>query len=420
MDALSMILLHLFVVFASAKLVGELFDRIGQPAVIGELLVGVLIGPHALGLIGHPGPALTAVFHDAATASEALDLVYHVLAELGVVVLLFFVGLETPLRDLLRVGPRALTVAVAGVVLPFVFGYGLMTLQGEPSVQGLFVGAAMVATSVGITARVLADLGRLDTNEARIILGAAVIDDVLGLLVLSVVTAVGREGTVSPGTVVTLAVEAVLFVGLIAVIGTRLVARYHLRLSSLRIRNAPFVVAMAVCLALAALAAQIGLAAIIGAFLAGMVFADTRVELELERAALPVYELLVPFFFVFTGAMVDPRYFVDPAIAGVAAAVTGLAVIGKLIGCGLAAWGLGRREMAVIGVGMVPRGEVGLIVASAGAGIGAIPPRVFGVVVVMSVVTTLIVPPVLALLYRRGLHFPARPVDAPDGVLPEL
>lgn len=422
-QAIAEILADLFIIFAAAKLAGELFDRLGQPAVIGELLAGALIGPHALGLIGQPSPELVALFHDQAAAGEALQVVYHVLSELGVVVLLFFVGLETRLADLARVGARATAVAVAGVGLPFALGFGLMALLGHPSVEALFVGAALVATSVGITARVLADLGRLGTQEARIILGAAVIDDVLGLLVLSVVAAVGREGQVNALSVGAIAIQALVFVVFVALVGTHAVRRFGWRVEMLRVRNAPFVVAMATCLGLAALAAQIGLAAIIGAFLAGMAFAETRDRYELEHRALPVYELLVPFFFVVTGSQVDWRLFLDGSLLGLAAAVTGLAVLSKLVGCGLAAAGLGRRAMAVVGVGMVPRGEVGLIVASVGASLRVIPPPVFSVVVMMSVITTLVVPPVLTLLYRGERQRVAAeevPIEAPDQVLPEL
>jgi Kef-type K+ transport system membrane component KefB len=418
MPALATILADLFFIFLAAKLAGELFDRIGQPPVIGELLAGVVIGPHALGLIGQPSPALVALLHDEAAAREALDLVYHVLSEIGVVVLLFFVGLETRLGDILRVGPRAMLVATAGVVLPFVLGYGYISLSGQPRIEALFMAAAMVATSVGITARVLADLGHLGAREARIILGAAVIDDVLGLLVLTVVTSVGQVGEARLADVAAIALQAALFVGLVALIGTRVVRRQGWRVERLRIRNAPFVVAMLLCLGLAALAAQIGLAAIIGAFLAGMVFAETRDRFHLESRALPVYELLVPFFFVLTGSQVDWRLFVDPALVGIALAVTALAVLGKLVACGLSAWGMGTRRMLIVGVGMVPRGEVGLIVASVGASLAAIPPRLYSVVVVMSVLTTVLVPPVLQLLYRGEPRLPPRP--EPDQVLPEL
>ncbi len=419
MDALAPILTQLFIIFVAAKLAGEVFDRLGQPAVIGELVAGVVIGPHALGFVGTPSPALIELFHGTEAATEALSTVLHVLAELGVVVLLFFVGLETRLADLVRVGPRAGTVAVAGVVVPFALGYGFFAALGYLSIEALFVAAALVATSVGITARVLADLGRLDEREARVILSPAVIDDVLGLLVLSLVVGIGREGHLSLISIGVATAQALLFVGLVAFFGTRATRRWSWHIESLRLRNAPFVVAMATCLGLAALAANIGLAAIVGAFLAGMAFAETREQFELERHALPVYELLVPFFFVITGTQVDWQLFLDPPLLALALALTGIAVVGKLVPCALAASGFGGRQMAIGGIGMVPRGEVGLIVASVGASLAVISPSVFSTVVMMSVLTTFIVPPVLSALYGPRPPTPAE-ADGQAAVLPEM
>ncbi len=420
---------ELFVIFAVAKLAGEVFQRLRQPPVIGELLAGVLIGPYALGWIGVPGPRLVALFDDPAAAQEALALVYHVLAELGAIFLLFFVGLETRLSDLLRVGVRAALVAVAGVVLPFLLGAGLMLRLGHPGLEAAFVGTALVATSVGITARVLGDLGYLSTLEARIILGAAVVDDILGMIVLAIVAGIGENGEVAPLPIVSTAALAIAFTGFTALVGTRVVQRFSVRLELLRIRNAPFAVAVVVCLGLAALADIIGLAAIIGAFLAGLAFAETREQYALEHQTLPVYELLVPMFFVITGASVDWRVFLDGPVVGLALVVTALAILGKVVGCGLGAWGLGPRGMAIVGVGMAPRGEVGLIVASVGQSLHAIPDAVFSVVVVMSVLTTLAVPPLLPLLFRGyAASAPSSPfatddpalAAAQDGRLPEL
>ncbi len=419
------ILGDLFIIFAVAKIAGEVAQRLRQPPVIGELLAGVLIGPYALGWIGTPGPGLTSLFHGETAAREGLALTYHVLAELGAIFLLFFVGLETRLADLLRVGARAGVVAVLGVVLPFALGAGLMLALDRPGLEAAFVGTALVATSVGITARVLGDLGYLRTREARIILGAAVIDDILGMIALAIVGGVGTEGAVAPLHIASIAVIAVAFTAFTALVGTRVARRFSVHLEWLQIRNAPFVVAVAVCLGLAALADVIGLAAIIGAFLAGMVFAETREQYALEEQALPIYELLVPMFFVITGSSVNWRLFLDGSLAGLALVVTALAIVGKVVGCGAGAWGLGPRGMAIVGVGMAPRGEVGLIVASIGQSMRAIPDEVFSVVVVMSVLTTLVVPPLLPLLfhgYGEPAEAPAEPVAAAlqDGRLPEL
>lgn len=386
--------------FLVAKVVGELFERLRQPAVIGELLAGVALGPYALGLIGVPTAAMVEAFHSKETAGEVLNSTYEVIAELGVIVLLFRVGLETRLSDILRVGIRAGVVAVAGVLLPFILGYALVAMTGRPTIQAIFIGTAMVATSVGITARVLADLGQLQTREARIILGAAVIDDVLAMIILAVIAALGSGGGLSIGEIALIAAQAVAFTVFVALAGRHAVRRWSIHLERLRISNAPFTMAVLIMLGLATLAAQVGLAAIIGAFLAGMVFAELREQYELERQALPLYEFLVPLFFVITGSHVDWRLFLDGSLLGMTLAVVGLAILGKLVGCGAGAWGLGRRSVAIVGVGMVPRGEVGLIVANVGRSLGAIPDALSSTVVLMSVLTTLLVPPVLVALYR--------------------
>jgi Kef-type K+ transport system membrane component KefB len=420
------VLADIFVMFLAAKLAGELFERLKQPAVIGELLAGVMLGPFALGWIGLPTGELIEAFHGEAEAREAIASIYEVIAELGVIVLLFLVGLETRLSDMLRVGPRAGVVAVAGVVVPFVLGYAFVAAIGHPTIEAIFIGTAMVATSVGITARVLADLGHIQSNEARIILGAAVIDDILGMIVLAIVSALGSGDSLSVGEIAIIAAQAIGFTIFVAVAGRHAIRRWSCHLERLRIRNAPFVVAVLLMLGLASLSAQIGLAAIIGAFLAGMVFAELREQYEIERQALPLYEFLVPLFFVITGSRVDWRLFLDGSILGIALSVTVLAIVGKVVGCGLGAWGMGWRPVAIIGVGMAPRGEVGLIVANVGASLAAIPNEMFSTVVIMSVLTTLVVPPVLTILYRGqpGTPSPEPETQAEfavaDGRLPDL
>lgn len=408
MSAVASILLDLFVIFAAAKIAAELFERLGQPPVIGELLAGVLIGPHALGLIGRPGAGLLLAFHgDAAAAEEGLRLVYHVIAELGVVILLFFVGLETRVSDILRVGPRAVAVGVLGIALPFALGLGFMVLQPTARLTDAFTATAMVATSVGITARVLRDLGALALAEARIILGAAVIDDILAMLLLAVVVALGTAdgGAFSPWGLAALLGQAVGFVAFVVLVGTRVIRRSASVLATLRLENAPFAFALLLTLGLAALSGYIGLAAIIGAFLAGMVLAETRDETHLEHQVLPLYQFLVPFFFVITGAELDPAVFTDPAVVALAAGLTALAVLGKLAGGMVGAWGLAAsgsrlRSAALVGVGMVPRGEVGLIIAGIGRTQGVLPDHIFSAVVIMSIVTTLVAPPLLKYLLR--------------------
>ena len=402
MPAAVSVLTDLLMVFVAAKLAGELVLRLGQPPVIGELLVGVAIGPYVLGLIGRPDSAVIELFHqDPAMAAEAVHLALEVVAEVGVVVLLFFVGLETRLEEMLRVGWRAAMVGALGVAFPFAAGTGLMLALGEPAVESLFIGVALVATSVGITARVLRDLGVLGAPEARIILGAAVIDDILGLLMLTIVSGIGSSGEVRVDRVLVIATLALGFTVLVGLGGTWIARRwFYLLVRRLRIDDAAVVVSLALMLGLAVLAASIGLAAIVGAFLAGMMLSEVADQFQLERRVQPLYDFLVPYFFVVTGSFVDPQIFFQRETLGLAALVSLVAIVTKAVGAGLGSLGLGLRSLAVIGVGMVPRGEVGLIVASIGLSMGVIQHRLFSVVVVMAVVTTLIVPPLLTWLLQ--------------------
>jgi Kef-type K+ transport system membrane component KefB len=411
METATAVLADIFLMFVFAKLAGELCERIKQPAVIGEILVGVVLGPYALGWIGVPTAAMVEAFHGPEVATKTLHAIYDVLAELGVIVLLFVVGLETRLSDILGVGVRAGLVAVAGVVVPFVLGFAFVDLVlGAPTIEAIFIGTALVATSVGITARVLADLGQIRSDVARIILGAAVIDDILGMIVLAIVSALGQGGTVSFGQISLIAVQALAFTAFVALAGRKAARRWSIHLERLRMRNAPFVAGVLVMLGLATVAAQIGLAAIIGAFLAGMVFAELREQYELEHKALPLYELLVPLFFVITGSRVDWRLFLDGPLLGIALAVTALAIVGKLIGCGVVSLGLGWRRATLVGIGMAPRGEVGLIVANVGASLAIISNEMYSTVVIMSLLTTLVVPPALKALSRGE---PADPDTGP-------
>lgn len=409
MEEITEILFDLFIIFALAKVAGEVFTRIGQPAIVAEVLVGIAIGPHALGVVGTPDADLITLFHeDEEAAREALNIVFDVIAELGVILLLFFVGLETRLGELMEVRGRALAVGVLGIIFPFALGFTLIYATGREDVEAAFVATAMVATSVGITARVMADIGVIRSQEARIILGAAVVDDILGLLLLAVVSSWG-EGDVNVLELGLTALGAAAFVVFAALVGTRVTRHYSIHLERLHVQNAPFIVSMMLMLGLSAMAGTIGLAAIIGAFLAGMMLAEADEQFELERQSRPVYEFLVPFFFVIIGTKVDPDAFTDMEILALALAVTALAIAGKLIGGGLGAR-LPTRSAAIVGVGMVPRGEVGLVAAGIGSGIGAISSDMFSVVVFMSIATTIVAPPVLVRLYEgRGRE----PVEEP-------
>jgi Kef-type K+ transport system membrane component KefB len=373
------VLFEVFLMFAAAKVAGEVFERLRQPPVIGELLVGVALGPHALAVIGHTP-------------------VHEVLQELGAIVLLFMVGLDTGLAGIRRVGGRALGVGTGGIVLPFVAGLAFIYAIDGSLDEAMFVGAAMVATSVGITARVLSDLGAIEAVESRVILAAAVVDDVLGLLLLAAVSGL-TQGELSIVGLVVLAVGATAFVVLVAVFGHRLVRVAIPHVDGARIPRGPLVFALSACLGLSALAGAIGLAAIIGAFLAGMAFSDLPRSWRLEEQVDPVYQLLVPFFFVVTGSLVDLGALAEPSSLGMVAGITALAVAGKVIGCGGAAWGMGRRSAAIVAVGMVPRGEVGVIVATVGLSREVITNELYGVIVAMSIITTLIAPPFLKALF---------------------
>jgi Kef-type K+ transport system membrane component KefB len=388
LDNITRILFDLLLMFASAKIMGEIFARIKQPAVIGEILAGIILGPYIFGLIN---PFDTEAFR-----------IYKVLAEIGVIILLFTIGLQTKVDQIMKVGGTSLVVATLGVILPFFFGY-LYTLTVEHStVEAMFIGAAMVATSVGITARVLADLGIIDSRAARVILGAAVIDDIIGLLVLAVVTGMGK-GAISYVKIALVTLEAIGFVIFIVVIAKRLVFRVAPRLSFFKSRNAPFILAILFCLGLSAVASYIDLAAIVGAFMAGMVLAELNIEFNFSLKFESLYDFLVPFFFVVMGTQVDLSVFTRFNLIGAALILTVFAILGKLIGCGIGAIGLGLKEASLVGVGMVPRGEVGMIVASIGLGMGVISSDLYSIVIFMVVVTTLLTPPVLAQMIHKQL-----------------
>lgn len=389
----STILLQLLVLFAGAKLFGTLATFARIPSVVGEIVAGVVIG--------------NTLLRESLQFDASSDLL-HVIAELGVVFLIFTVGLETPFEEMKRVGLPSVLVAILGVVVPFLAGYLLFAWTGRPLIESLFLGAALVATSVGITARVLADLGVLGRREARIILGAAVIDDVLGLTILSVVQALGSTGTVSFGAVALLVVESLAFVGVLMYFGGRVLRRVVNPPASRGVRFGAWVAsrevlfpfAILLCLALSALSTVLGLAAIIGAFLAGMAFAatDERHALVVKFEALVAF--FVPFFFAFIGMQIDLT--VAFAAIGLALLVTAIAIATKLVGCAAGAWPFtGSRSAVAIGVGMVPRGEVGIIVALVGLSLHAIPESLYSIVVTMSLLTTIVTPPALVWAFKR-------------------
>ena len=413
-DPIASVALALVVILVAAKLFGELAVRIGQPAVLGELLGGVVIGN--LALLGYSG--LEWLKTDASV---------DMLSRLGVLILLFEVGLESTVGQMLKVGLSSLLVATLGVAAPFALGWGVgaWLLPGESAYVHAFLGATLTATSVGITARVLKDLGRSKSSEARVVLGAAVIDDVLGLVILAVVTGViaaaDRGGSLSAGDVAATLGKAVGFlVGALA-LGVLVSKRLFSLASHLRARGVLLAAGLAFCFLLSWLSGAIGLAPIVGAFAAGLVLEDVhyrdfvdRGEHGLEEQVQPISKFLVPVFFVVMGMRTDLRSFLQPGVLGLAAALTVAAIAGKQA-CALGVVGKGVDRLSV-GLGMIPRGEVGLIFANIGLALSVgghpvISQATFSAVVVMVIVTTMVTPP--ALKWSLGRLEAAAPAPTP-------
>ena len=405
-----MVLLGVAVILVAAKLGGELFERMKQPAVLGELVIGILIGN--LALTGW-------------TAAEPLkaNATVAALAEVGVIILLFEVGLESNLGEMLEVGWSSLFVAVAGVVAPFLLGWGVSAyfLPQETRLAHFFIGATLCATSVGITARVLRDMNRLKTRESRIILGAAVIDDVLGLVILAVVAgairAAASGAALSLWDVGVITGKAVAFLFGAVLVGRYLTPHLFRRAGKLEVGGVLLALSIAFCFLLAWAAALVGLAPIIGAFAAGLVLDEVHFETfeergkhDLQQLVAPVGAVLVPIFFVLMGMRVDLRAFARVELLGFAAALTAAAIIGKQV-CALAVAERGLNRAAV-GVGMIPRGEVGLIFAGLGTtlvlpNVQGVPEPIigagtFGVIIIMVIVTTLVTPPALKRVLGRA------------------
>lgn len=395
-----LILVQLFFLILLAQVAAYVCKKIKVPPVVGEILVGIIIAN---------------LFISGYSLFTILDLsnpnsipVFNVFSELGVIFLLFAVGLVTPFHELRQVGRTAGLVAVLGVILPFFSGLALMFLFGRTTLEALLIGAAMVATSVGITARVLKDLGVMESIEGRVIIGAAVIDDVLGLIVLAMISGIAQGGTLNLADIAVVAALAVAFVLVVIYISALLpkVRTSSPVMSALKKRKprkawSPLPLALLVCFGLSALASYLNLAAIVGAFLAGMLFAEFRDVWPCEEKFGPINELFVPFFFLFIGIQVKLGEFANTAIIVLMLAVILVAIITKFVGCGLGARKLGARSAAVVGVGMIPRGEVGIIVASIGLTSGVIGNDLFTVVVAMSLVTTLLAPWLITFAFNR-------------------
>ncbi len=382
MNHITEVFFSLFIVFLAAQVGAEIAQRLKLPAVVGEIAAGCVVGMSVLGWV---------------QVNEPLE----VLAEIGAILLLFSVGLETRVDDLRKVGRTAALVGIGGVILPFLTGIAWGVLSGFTTPKAMFVAAAFVATSAGITARVLQELGMLNRTVSRIILGAAVIDDILAMLLLAAVTAFQGEDGISLPALILVFVQAIGFVAVIALLGTRLMRRSSAWLEAPISPHSPLTISLVICLGLAAAASFLGLAAIIGAFLAGMIAAETSQRHALERQLQPIMALLVPFFFVVTGAKVNLGDLGNVSALGSLAVVTLLAVAGKVVGAGLGALSLGRRSALIVGTGMVPRGEVGIIIASLGQQAAIFTDATYAIIIGMSLLTSVIAPPVLGALLAR-------------------
>ncbi len=418
----SITLLWIAVILIAAKL-ASLVERWGQPAVLGELVMGVILGNLFMAGID----VFESIKHDEIIAF---------LSELGVIILLFQIGLESNIAEMKKVGVRALMVAIIGVVAPFVLGayvVGPWLMPGMEMVAYLFLGAALTATSVGITARVFKDLGKLQTKEAQIVLGAAVFDDVFGLIILAVVSAIATIGAVSVGAVSIIVAKAFLFLAGSVVLGMLMAPRLGKIFSKIHTGvGMKFTLAVSICLIFAYVAGLIGLAPIIGAFAAGLVLdpvhfryfkapkmvndvkklaekhnGEFKEELEealehhghrhIEDLIEPLAYFLVPIFFIVTGMKVALESLFNTQILGVALAITVVAIIGKYI----SGYAAGNVNKKIVGVGMIPRGEVGLIFAAIGQSLGVLSDDLFSVIIVMVILTTLMAPPILAKLLKK-------------------
>ena len=426
MDLLQL-LIALVVLFALARVGSALVSRFGLPGLIGEIVIGIIIanlafdGFNLMEMLGLRLPDPMVDINDAGSTNYQI---VYTFAELGVIFLLFTVGLETKVKDLMDSGRAALFCAVLGVIIPFIFGFILVMTLGDGHMNhALFLAAAMVATSVGITARIIKDMHLMDTKEARIIIAAAVIDDILGMIVLAIVQGMVQSGELSIVEIAKITIQAVVFVLAIIAVCKWVVPKVYDYFDNRRkVKESQgkvpasanmLVLAIIVCLAMSAFAEWIGLAAIIGAFLAGMLFADHAWEWDLEHKLDSITSFLLPFFFLNVGMQVNIFSLSNGSVALLAVVAIVLALISKYIGCGIGAKigdrTIDRQSFNIIGVGMMPRGEVGIIIATIGLGIvvngeRAMSEELYTVVVLMSVITTIIAPPILAKLFRKKYH----------------
>jgi len=387
-DPIAPVLFGLIIILSAAKLGGELFEKINQPAVLGELVFGILIGNIVLFTGG-------AYSFDRLFQSESID----IMARLGVMILLFQVGLESNIKDMMKVGISSFLVAIIGVAAPMILGYFISSwiIPEAGFNTHLFIGAALTATSVGITARVLKDLNKLSIPDAKVILGAAVIDDVLGLIILSVVSGIVISGTVSASSVVYISATAIIFLFGSIILGLWISPKIGKWVSKMKVEGMKIVTAFLFLFLMSYIADLVGLATIVGAFAAGLVLDDVHFknkrEHHIEVLVKPLYCIFVPIFFVLMGIQVKLSVFLDPKIILIALGITIASIIGKQL-CGI---GVRCKQVSklTVGIGMISRGEVGLIFAGVGKELGVINDSIFGAIIIMVILTTLVTPPLL-------------------------
>ena len=408
-EVVTRLVIQLAVILFAAKLGGEICLRVLKiPPVLGELAAGVIIGPHALGGVAIAGGEL---FPKLIAEGEAISVIpvsteLWGIAQVASIILLFVVGLHTDIKQFLRYAGPAGAVAAGGVILPFALGVVATVAMGfadsYSSPEALFVGAIMTATSVGITARVLSDLGALDSPEGVTVIAAAVVDDVLGIIVLTVVVGISEAGGLSASNVIEVSIKAIGFWLVLTGVGILAAPYIAAFVNRFRVEGAAIALFLAMAFLAAGLAEAFDLAFIIGAFSIGLALSRTELAHQLEKPLGAVYNAVVPIFFVVMGTLVDVTAMADAIAFGVV--ITLLAIVSKLLGSGLPAAfsGFNIRGSWRVGVGMLPRGEVALIIAGIGLARGVIEEDVFGVSILMTVVTTLIAPVGLVLLFRSG------------------
>ena len=377
------LLFYFFIIFTSAKILGEICVRLKMPSLIGELMAGMLLGTYVLGIIDHSNHVLMSF------------------AEIGVIFLMFHVGLEIRVKDLFAVGRTAVFVGILGILFPLIMGFVSMILLGYNNIESLFIATAVLATSVGISVKVLQDMGLIKHKVAYIVLGAAVLDDILALIVLALVKGLAK-GEFHTLEFSLLVAESIIFVGFLTLWGPKLAKRTRRWIEKLNIPEGPFVISVILCLGLALLADVIGLAAIIGAFMAGIMIDELAGVYDLENKVQYVTEFLLPFFFVMMGAHLDPLVFLNPRLLFLTVLVTAVAVLSKIFGSVLACWKEDWKVRIQTGVCMVPRGEVGIIVGLVGISSGIITQEIYSVVLGMSLLTTLITPPLILLAFKKN------------------